>query len=94
MTAPYSPDFRSSRIRTEPGRSLWLCGISTLPAGFYFAVLLGGAIPLLARTAGLSDRQLGLLMALPFATCLIQIPTAWLIERTGKRKSIFLWTGN
>ena len=92
MMHSHPPDWRSPRTRTEPGRSLWLCGISTLPAGIYFSVLLGGAIPLLAQAAGLSDRQLGLLMALPFATCLIQIPTAFLIEITGRRKRIFLLT--
>lgn len=93
MTSPIKPDWQSPRTRTEPGRSLWLCGISTLPAGLHFSVLLGGALTLLAGAAGLSDRQLGLLMALPFATSLIQIPTAYLIDRTGRRKAIFLVSG-
>jgi MFS family permease len=93
MTSPTKPDWQTWRTRTEPGRSLWLCGISTLPAGLHFSVLLGGALTLLAGAAGLSDRQLGLLMALPFATSLIQIPAAYLIDRTGRRKAIFLVSG-
>jgi MFS family permease len=67
--------------------------MSTLPAGLHFSVLLGGALTLLAGAAGLSDRQLGLLMAMPFATSLIQIPAAYLIDRTGQRKAIFIVTG-
>lgn len=93
MSSPSRPDWQSRRTRTEPARSLWLCGISTLPAGLHFSVLLGGALTLLAGAAGLSDRQLGLLMALPFATSLIQIPAAYLIDRTGRRKAIFLVAG-
>jgi len=84
--------WRSSRTREEPARSLWLAGISTLPGGLFFSVLLGGTVTLLAQAAGLTDRQLGVLVALPFATSLIQIPASYAMERAGRRRQIFVWS--
>lgn len=53
---------------------------------------LTGSAPLtlFARTLGASPLQFGLLAAMPFIASLLSLPASLLIERTGKRKGIFL----
>lgn len=57
-----------------------------------FIVLTGGAfLTGLALFLGAGDFEIGLLAALPFLAQLAQPFSAWLVDKTGKRKSITMW---
>src|SRR5690349_7229681 len=50
----------------------------------------GAPLTLFAQGLGASKFQFGLLAALPFIASLLSVPASLLIERTGRRKSVFL----
>lgn len=59
--------------------------------GSVWATAIGGApFSLFARHLGATEFQIGVLAALPFLASLVSMPSSVLIERTGKRKGIFL----
>src|SRR3954453_5572371 len=78
-----------------PGRNLRrTLGLVTLAwvFGSVWATATGGApLTLFAHSLGATEFQFGLLSALPFVASLIQMPASALIERTGRRRCIFLW---
>jgi len=58
-----------------------------------FIILTGGAfLTGLALFWGANDFEIGLLGAMPFLAQAVQILSAYLIDRTGRRKSIVLWS--
>ena len=60
--------------------------------GAVWATAIGGApFSLFARDLGASELQIGVLAALPFLASLFSMPASAITERTGARKSIFLW---
>lgn len=58
-----------------------------------FIVLTGGAfLTGLALLWGANDFQIGLLASIPFLAQIAQLGSAWLIDRTGLRKTITIWS--
>lgn len=69
-------------------------GIITLSGVFwcvYFNTATGTPLTLFAQNLGASNFEFGLLTALPFLASLLSVPGSFLIERSGRRKGIFLW---
>lgn len=56
----------------------------------WLTMISGATIAIFARQLGATELQFGLLTAMPFFASLVSMPAAVLIERTGKRKLIFL----
>lgn len=52
----------------------------------------GEPLTLFAQKLGASNFQFGLLAALPFVASLMSVPGSLLIESTGNRKQVFLWS--
>lgn len=70
-------------------------GVITLSGLFWcvwFNTTTGEPLTLFAQKLGASNFQFGVLTALPFLASLMAVPGSLLIERTGRRKGIFLWT--
>jgi MFS family permease len=66
----------------------------TLEAGFatVFITFTGSAfLPGLALLWGASDFEIGLLVAIPFVAQAAQLLSAYLVDRTGKRKAVIVW---
>ena len=58
-----------------------------------FIIFTGGAfLTGLALMLGANDFQIGLLAAIPFLSQIAQLISAYLVDRTGKRKSITMWS--
>jgi MFS family permease len=67
----------------------------TIAWGFgavFFGATGGTALPELAKTLGAPQFFFGLLGAAPFLGLVPQLPVSWLIERTGRRKWLFICT--
>ena len=68
--------------------------ISTVSAGtVFFAISTGTPFTGLAVALGANDLFYSLLFAIPISTSVLQFFASWLMERTRKRKSIFIFTG-
>jgi MFS family permease len=66
---------------------IWEGGLATV-----FITLTGGAfLTGLALYLGANDFEIGLLAAIPFILQILQLPSAYLIELTGRRKTITVW---
>ncbi len=78
----------------EPSSRRWLTFI-TLEAAFanVFIVLTGGAfLTGMALMLGANDFEIGLLGAIPFMAHAFQLFSAYLVDRTGRRKAITIWS--
>ncbi len=81
-------------IHDGPSSRRWLTFI-TLEAAFanVFIVLTGGAfLTGMALMLGASDFEIGLLGAIPFMAHAFQLLSAYLVDRTGHRKVITVWS--
>ena len=60
--------------------------------GAAFCGAIGGtALPELSKQLGAPQFFFGLLGAAPFLGWVLQLPISWLVEKTGKRKWLFIW---
>jgi len=67
-----------------------LVTLSWVFGSVWVTMVSGAPIAIFARQLNASEFQFGLLTAMPFIASLISMPASVLIERTGKRKLIFL----
>ncbi len=79
-------DVRGSELRS----ALRLVTIAWGFGATFFGAVGGTAMPELAKSLGAPQFFFGLLGAAPFLGLLAQLPTSWLIERTGRRKWLFI----
>ncbi|MDQ2806511.1 MAG: MFS transporter [Chloroflexota bacterium] len=57
----------------------------------FLTLTTGSFVTALALFMGANDLLLGLISVLPVVTGLLQLPAAWLVERSGKRRAITVW---
>mgnify|MGYP001793178500 CR=1 FL=1 len=60
-------------------------------AQLFLTLTTGSFVTALALFMGANDLLLGLIGVLPVVTGLLQLPAAWLVERSGKRRAITVW---
>lgn len=79
----------------ETRHALWVAAIAWGVFGSAWMNLITGA-PFVnfSRSLGASTFMFGLLSSLPFLGVLAQLPTSYLVERTRRRKRLFLFTGS
>ncbi|HWR82716.1 MAG TPA: MFS transporter [Candidatus Deferrimicrobium sp.] len=84
----------SSGTANEVSVRKWLTYVTVEGAcATVFIVLTGGAfLTGLALHLGASDFEIGLLAAIPFLAQVMQLLSAYLVDRTGHRKAITLWS--
>lgn len=78
----------------KPSRTREALRISTTEgswASAHFVLTSGAFFTGFALLLGANDLQLGLLTAIPVLAQVFQIPGAWLVEKTGRRKGIVAW---
>lgn len=88
-TAPLTPPQEKQLVR----RSLERCNESVIPAGVFWAILGGGAVPVLASVAGLSDRWFGVIVSMPLATAPVQFLGSYILNRIPRRQNYLLAFG-
>src|SRR3954452_18332481 len=71
-------------------RSLGIVTLGCVFGSVWMNSTSGAPLTLFAKGLGATPFQFGLLSALPFIASLVSMPASLLIERTGRRKSIFL----
>lgn len=72
-------------------RSMRLITTAWLSGAIWQNATTGAPLTLFAEQLHANGFQFGLLSAIPFLASLASLPASLLIDRTGKRKSIFLW---
>lgn len=77
---------------SELKRYLRLITVAWGFGAMFFGAIGGTALPELAKSLGAPQFFFGLLGAAPFLGLVPQLPVSWLIERTGKRKWLFITT--
>ncbi|CAN5524330.1 hypothetical protein BH09PLA1_BH09PLA1_34240 [soil metagenome] len=77
--------------RGSPARAMSLVTLAWVFGSVWMTATSGAPLTQFARSLGASNFQFGLLAALPFIASLLSLPASVLIDRTGKRKRIFLW---
>ena len=82
---------RHTRAESHLRRSLGLVTVAWVFGSVWVTATAGAPLTLYAQSLHASEFQFGLLSALPFIASLISMPASALIERTGKRKAIFIW---
>lgn len=88
-------DPEDSLSPTETRKALWVAAIAWGVFGSAWMNLITGApFVSFARALGASTFVFGLLSSLPFVGVLAQLPSAYFVERTRRRKRIFLWAGS
>ncbi|MBC8109030.1 MAG: MFS transporter, partial [Anaerolineae bacterium] len=80
-----------ARRRRSPYRAMSLVTLAWVFGSVWMTATSGAPLTQFARSLGASNFQFGLLAALPFIASLLSLPASVLIDRTGKRKKIFLW---
>ncbi len=85
----YSPPLHitGDRLRT----SLWRVTAAWMFGSVWMLATSGAPITLFAKSLNASKFQFGVLSAMPFIASLVSLPASVLIERTGRRRAIFLW---
>ena len=79
----------------ETRKALWVAAVAWGVFGSAWMNLITGApFVSFARTLGASTFVFGLLSSLPFVGVLAQLPSAYFVERSRRRKRIFLWAGS
>lgn len=81
------------RERVHRRQTLAMVMWTVLLSGPFFATVLGGAVPVLAAVAELSDRWYGLVQAMPALAMLAQLPGALVISRVRYRPWIVFALG-
>jgi MFS family permease len=72
-------------------RAMMLATVAWMFGSVWLNTTAGTPLANYAHSLGASELQKGILAALPFIATLLSLPASLLIERTGKRKKIFLW---
>ena len=72
-------------------RALGFVTLAWIFGSAWAAATSGAALTRFAQGLGANEFQFGLLAALPFIASLLSIPSGIWIDRTGRRKGIFLW---
>ena len=75
------------------GRALRMVYFAWLFGAFWATIAGGAALNRFARSLGASDAAFGLIAAIPYIGAAVQLPVSYLIERTGRRKLVFLIGG-
>ena len=79
----------------ETRRALWVAAIAWGIFGSAWMSLISGAVFVnFARSLGASTFMFGLLCSLPFLGVLAQLPSAYIVERTRRRRRLFLCFGS
>jgi MFS family permease len=76
----------------ELRRAMSLVTLAWIFGSAWSAATGGAALTRFAQGLGASEFQFGLLAALPFIASLLSMPAGLWIDRTGRRKGIFLWS--
>jgi MFS family permease len=85
------PDGRSVPPERWPLRkSMGVVTLAWVFGAVWMNATTGTPLTLFAQELGASNFQYGLLAALPFVASLVSLPASLLIERTGRRKGVFL----
>src|SRR5262245_26280985 len=74
-------------------RAMGLVTLAWVFGSVWMTATAGAPLTLYAQSLRASEFQFGLLSAVPFIASLVSMPASALIERTGKRKMIFLLGG-
>lgn len=82
------PAARDSHVR----RSLEFVTLAWVFGAVWQTAIGGSPTTQFLKGLGASNFQFGLFAALPFVASLISLPASLWVERTGRRKGIFLWT--
>ncbi|GHV25887.1 MFS transporter [Clostridia bacterium] len=85
--------FDSTGMSETLSRSLFYVILSVAFGAVYSVVTTGAAWTGFVRKLGADSFTLGMLTAIPLAASAVQIFIAYLIERTGKRRQLFIWGG-
>ena len=72
-------------------RAMGLVTVAWMFGSVWLTATSGSPITLFAHHLRASKFEFGLLAALPFIASMISMPASLVIERTGRRKAIFLW---
>ena len=91
-TAPVvAGDVRPASAGSWPVRkSMGMVTLAWMFGAVWMNATTGTPLTLFAKELGASNFQYGLLTALPFVASLVSLPASLLIERTGRRKGVFL----
>ncbi|MGH7213784.1 MAG: MFS transporter, partial [Tepidisphaeraceae bacterium] len=73
-------------------RALGIVTFAWLFGSVWMTATSGAPITLFAKNLGATELQFGLLSALPYIASLLSLPASLAVERTGERKTIFLWS--
>src|SRR5205814_7066199 len=88
---PLDPDATGTAAHTRMvRRSLGIVTLGWVFGSVWMNSTSGAPLTLFAKGLGATPFQFGLLAALPFIASLVSMPASLLIERTGRRKGIFL----
>ncbi len=82
-----TPGARPLRIALRRVTLAWLFGASWLN------LTTGAVLTQCAKGMGLTPFGFGLLAAVPWLGALIQFPASYAVEKYGRRRAVFLWTG-
>ncbi len=88
----HHPRGRCATVAQRLRRGPRLVTIGWVFGSVWQTTVTGAPLTLFAASLHASQFQFGLLAALPFIGSLVSIPASFLIERTGARKHIFLWS--
>src|SRR5688500_721812 len=80
------------RGRGSTRRAMSLVTLAWVFGSVWMTATSGAPLTQFARSLGASNFQFGLLAALPFVASLLSLPASVWIDRTGRRKGIFLWS--
>ncbi len=88
---PATPAAEGPLSPAETRRALWVAAIAWGVFGSAWLSLISGApFATFARSLGASTFMFGLLSSLPFLGVLAQLPAAYLVEKTRRRRRLFL----
>ena len=79
---------RHSTLRSE----LRLINLSWIFGALWLWTMTGAVMTQYARALGMPDYAFGILAALPYLATLMQLPASYLLDRFGRRKTLFLWS--
>src|SRR5882672_11294889 len=89
---PYA-SIPESQLRGKPlRRALSLVTLAWVFGSVWATATSGAPLTRFAQGLGASEFQFGLLAAMPFFASMLSMPASMLIDRTGARKGIFLWS--
>jgi len=84
---------RPGELRGDPlRRALRLITLSGMFWAVWNTTIAGAPVTLYAKSLGATGFEFGVLASLQFVASLVSLPGSYLIERTGRRRGIFLWS--